>query len=50
MKNSIQDLKSQLTAGEKISMESLRTIKGGGTIIVDPRRPEGTDLSGLLKI
>ncbi len=38
MKNSIQDLKSQLTKGEKISNEKLVAVKGGCGTITDPRR------------
>ncbi len=43
MNYSIQELRSQLTNGEKISNEKLCTIKGGGTgTITDPRRVEAT--------
>ncbi len=40
MKNSINDLKSQLTNGEKISIEKLAEVKGGCSCvsITDPRR------------
>ena len=38
MKNSIQDLKSLLTKGEKLSNEKLVAVKGGCGTITDPRR------------
>ncbi len=40
MKNSIQDLKSLLTKGEKLSNEKLTDVKGGCACgsITDPRR------------
>ena len=40
MKNSIQELKSLLTKGEKLSNEKLAAIKGGASCgsITDPRR------------
>ena len=51
MKNSIHDLRSQLTKSEKISSEKLCTIKGGGTgTITDPRRVEGTVVTIVSKL
>ncbi len=43
MKNSIQDLKSLLTKGEKLSTEQLVAVKGGAAAaccgtITDPKR------------
>ena len=38
MKNSIHDLKSQLSNGEKLSNETLFNVKGGCGMLTDPRR------------
>ena len=38
MKNSIQDLKSLLSKGEKLSKEKLASVKGGCGSVTDPKR------------